>query len=180
MTTAINANPGQTIALVLNSNDGYGAAVNFVQEVLPVNTNGQTLFILSQLPSSNSTVTMFVNGVKQVQALDYTISIQTITFLNNAFTLRTTDVVDFYYAINSGGNANDGYVPQIQSVIYPNGQYVGGFPQPMTLISGNVWRYNITLPSAILGTFVVLASYIPSSKTFIQTEVFLIYVALQF
>ncbi len=46
MTTAINANPGQTIALVLNSNDGYGAAVNFVQEVLPVNTNGQTLFIL--------------------------------------------------------------------------------------------------------------------------------------
>lgn len=252
MTTAISANPGQTISLALNTNDGYGSTFDSIQETIAVNINGQVKFILSEIPSfpnsvmmfvngikqtfsidfyilgataiflnngitlvttdkvdfyyltsslngnsgnvtqenipvlingqtsftlsnvpaSSSSVIMFVNGVKQVQTFDYNIAGQNITFLNNSFTLTTADEVDFYYVIS--GSPSDGYIPQIQSIFFPNGSVVAGYPQPMNLLSGSVWKYNVTLPSSVIGTFIVLASYISSSENFIKTEVFLI------
>lgn len=180
MTISINANPGQVISLVLNTNDGYNSSLGFVQEILPVNTNGQVAFVLSQTPSSVGSVNMFVNGQQQTQTVDYNISGKNITFLNNGFTLITTDVVDFYYSISSSGTISDGYIPTIDAIYYPNGTLATGFPQNMTNLSAGIYKYNLTLPKSIVGTYIAISSFIPSDSNFIQKEVFLINVALQF
>jgi hypothetical protein len=180
MTIAINANPGQTISLVINANDGYSSSLGFVQEILPVNINGQTTFTLSQIPISSSSVVMFVNGVEQTQTVDYLISDQNVTFLNNGFTLITSDVVDFYYSTNTDVEISDGYIPTIDSVYYPDGTLAGGFPVLTNNLSIGIFKYNLTLPKSIIGTFIAVASYIPTSSNFIQKEVFLINVALPF
>src|SRR6266404_950399 len=153
MTTSINANPAQTVSLVLNTNDGYSSSLGFVQEILSVNTNGQVAFTLSQVPSSVSSVIMFVNGIQQIQTVDYAISNRNVTFLNNGMTLITTDVVDFYYSINFTG-ISDGYNPTIDNVYYPNGTLATGFPQNMIKLSAGIYKYNLTLPKATIGTFI--------------------------
>ena len=178
MTTSINANPGQVISLVLNTADGYNSSLGFVQEILPVNTNGQVAFTLSQVPSFVESVVMFLNGIQQVQTIDYNISGQNITFLNNGISLITTDVVDFYYSISSTGSIGDGYSPTIDSVYYPNGILATGFPQNMVNLAPGIYKYNLTLPKSIIGTFIAISSFIPSDSNFIQKEVFLINVGL--
>lgn len=179
MTTSINANPGQVISLVLNVDDGYISPLSFFQEILPVNTNGQTAFTLSNIPSSSSSVNMFLNGVQQSQTVDYNISDQNIIFLNNGFSLITTDVVDFYYTISPSETISDGYVPTIDAIYYPNGTLAPGFPQNMINVTTDIYKYNLTLPKLIVGTYVAISSYVPSNSNFIQKEVFLINVTTQ-
>jgi hypothetical protein len=184
MTVSINANPGQVISLVLNANDGYNLSLDFIQEILPVNTNGQVAFTLSQVPSSASSVIMFVNGVQQVQTVDYSISSNNVIFLNNGLSLITTDIVDFYYSINATGSISDGYfdgyVPTIDSIYYPNGTLAAGFPQNMVNLAPGIYKYNLTLPKSIVGTFIAISSFISSNSNFIQKEVFLINVSTSF
>lgn len=179
MTIAISANPNQIISLVVNANDGYSSSLGFVQEILPVNTNGQVVFTLSQIPSVNSVI-MFVNGVKQAESIDYTVSGGNITFLNADFSLTTTDVVDFYYSTNGSGSISDGYTPTIDTIYYPDGTLAEGYPVSMINLSDGIFKYNLKMPSSITGTFIAIASFIPSNSNFIQKEVFLINVFLPF
>ena len=253
MTISISATPGQTISLILNTNDGYGPSFSVIQERIAVNTNGQINFTLSSVPSILSSVLMFVNGTMQTLSIDFSISSGNVVFINNNITLVTTDAVDFYYLISSiNGNientfqenlpvtddgqkeftltkipldpnsvlifgngvlqkqsidylirtqditftnvtfsppdivsayyalaepVNDGYVPQIQSIFYPNSTPATGYPQSMTLVSNNIWKYSLTLPTLTTGTFIAIASYISTSSSFIQNEVFMINVS---
>lgn len=124
MTIAINANPGQSISLVLNLNDGSSSTVIsniIIQETFTVGTNGQVNFILSQVPTQSTSIIMIVNGIKQTQVVDYTISGKLITFLNTDFTLKTTDIIDFYYISNS---SSAGYyeITQESQVVDVNGK----------------------------------------------------------
>lgn len=159
------------LSLSLNKN-----IENAIQDSFSVSTNGQTIFTLSNYPSSSSSVIMFVNGAKQTQNVDYNISNLIITYLNNSFSLTTADVVDFYYTTQDSASGN--YTPQIDAIYYPNGSLAVGYPQVMTLLSGSIWKYSITLPAVTVGTFIVLASYISTSENFIKTETFLINVSL--
>jgi len=56
-------------------------------------TNGQVTFILSQTPKNPASLQFLVNGVTADDGDDYTLSGTTITWLNNLFTMETTDKV---------------------------------------------------------------------------------------
>jgi hypothetical protein len=80
------------------------------QEKLTVTLNGQTAFTLSAATTSDTTVVMYVNGVKQAYGIDYTASGADVTYLS-AVPLQTTDVVEFWYIVGalSGGGSSSGY-----------------------------------------------------------------------
>jgi hypothetical protein len=60
-------------------------------------TASQTVFTTAATPSG--AVQVFVNGIAyQSGGVDYTVSGSTVTWLNTAFTLATTDTVVFLYA----------------------------------------------------------------------------------
>lgn len=56
-------------------------------------TNGQVTFIISQAPTDANSLTFLVNGVVSDDVTDYTISGQTITWLDNLFVMDTSDKV---------------------------------------------------------------------------------------
>ncbi len=74
------------------------------QEVLPVTSNGQTVFTLSMRPLDPTTVQLFVNGVKISYGTNYTVSgstNQTLTYIVSGSNpaLLTTDVVEAWYVL---------------------------------------------------------------------------------
>lgn len=60
-------------------------------------TNGQVTFILSQAPTDANSLVFLVNGVAADDTTDYTISGQTITWLDNLFVMDTSDKVLIRY-----------------------------------------------------------------------------------
>ncbi len=70
-----------------------------ITETVAVTSNGQTGFALSQTPKDAADVIMTINGVEYEYGVgkDYTISGSTVTWLDNDFTLATTDEVRFSY-----------------------------------------------------------------------------------
>lgn len=74
----------------------------FIQENLIVTSNGQTHFLLSQVPYSNQSVTLFVNTAAYINGIDFTVSSDLITWLNRSFTLTTADEVVAVYFIDIG------------------------------------------------------------------------------
>lgn len=74
----------------------------FIQENLVVSSNGQTHFLLSQVPYSNQSVTLFVNTAAYINGIDFTVSNDLITWLNRSFTLTTADEVVAAYFIDIG------------------------------------------------------------------------------
>lgn len=74
---------------------GYGSA-----EVLPVTLAGQTSFTIAAAPNLAFEPILFVNGAEQRRGVgeDYTISGTTLTWLDNDFTLATTDTLELYYS----------------------------------------------------------------------------------
>ena len=59
-------------------------------------TIGQTVFTLSQT-SAGRRILVFVNGQEQLQGTDYTVSGNTLTWLNTDFSLDTIDRLTIYY-----------------------------------------------------------------------------------
>lgn len=84
--------------------------------------------------------------------------------------------------INDGyfSGATDGYAPVMQSIFYPNGNAAPNFPAPMTLITAGIYKFNLILPSSVIGTFIAIAAYQPTNptKNYITNEVFMINVAI--
>jgi len=67
-----------------------------------VATDGQTLFLLSLVPSQPATALVFVNGVLQLFTVDYTFSSDPagrLNWLNTDFTLQAGDIVTAYYGV---------------------------------------------------------------------------------
>jgi hypothetical protein len=60
-------------------------------------TNGQVTFILSQTPTDLSSLMVNVNGVTADEGTDYTVSGTTVTWLNNLYSMETTDFVVVRY-----------------------------------------------------------------------------------
>lgn len=94
-----------------SEDDGYFIGVAPRHEEATVTINGQTAFSIADTPSDNSHVMMFINGVKQDYADEYTVSGTSITY-TGSLTLQTTDVVEFFYFVVSdisggGGGVTD-------------------------------------------------------------------------
>ena len=93
---------GTTAGAADGYSDGYIAQV---QETIPV-VDLQTIINLSELPSQDNAVQMFVNGVKQQYGNDYTVSSGVVTYTGSP-TLLSTDEVEFWYIVfGEGENAS--------------------------------------------------------------------------
>lgn len=91
--------------------DGYFIGVAPRHEEATVSSPGQTAFLIAETPSDASHVMMFINGVKQDYADEYTVSGTSITY-TGTLTLQTTDVIEFFYFVISdisggGGGVTD-------------------------------------------------------------------------
>lgn len=64
---------------------------------LTVTTDGQTTFALTPAPANAAAVRLFVNGVKYFPTSDFTISGSNLTWLDNLFTLKTSDHLEVVY-----------------------------------------------------------------------------------
>jgi len=91
------ANDGLLNDLIRRVDKGLGPPAR--QEVVPVSIDGQTSFTLSQPTTSDSTVEMWVNGVKQAYGIDYSVVGASVTY-TGATTILTTDVLEFWYVIS--------------------------------------------------------------------------------
>jgi hypothetical protein len=100
---ALDAGPSGTVTisedvpnnLTLIDVDTSGLASWQQDEFTP--TLGQVTFILSSAPTNPTSVELYVNGVLYDDVGDYTISGQTITWLDTNFTMETTDQVIIRY-----------------------------------------------------------------------------------
>lgn len=77
--------------LEIGSGDGF---IWTKDEFIP--TTGQVTFVLSQTPSDLASLELAINGVEYDDGVDYTVSAQTITWLD-PFTLRTKDKMIVQY-----------------------------------------------------------------------------------
>lgn len=150
-----------------------GVAEDVISEIISTTDVGQKTYVLTQIPSSPSSVIVFANGVMQNQGIDYVFSGQSIVF--NILTFNPPDdVIEAYYPID--GNF-DGYAPTIDQIFLPNGTQASGFPTSMTLLVPDIYKFSLTLPTSTTGTFIVIASYVPTSSQLIRKEVFMINVS---
>ncbi len=61
-------------------------------------TNGQVMFLLSHTPKNPAdSFTLTVNGQTQVYGIDYTISLTTLTFIDNNWKMESTDEAMMLY-----------------------------------------------------------------------------------
>jgi hypothetical protein len=86
----------------------YGSSdipsVSQKDEILPVLTNGQTIFTLSLRPLDPTCVTLYLNGVKLINGVDFTVSGMTnttVTYIPSGTNpvLTTVDKMDFWYLL---------------------------------------------------------------------------------
>jgi hypothetical protein len=100
MTFSANAVPqtGDELAAYYRT-AGTGSPSNFVDAETPAGTiNGTNLsFSLANLPNPATSLKLFKNGNLLGQNVDYTLSNQTITFINTAVTPLTGDSLAAYY-----------------------------------------------------------------------------------
>jgi hypothetical protein len=78
--------------------------ISIEQEILPIISNGQTIFALSQRPLAPDNVIAWLNGVKITYGIDYTItgpSNQIFTYIVSGSNppLLTTDKLELYYPL---------------------------------------------------------------------------------
>jgi len=102
-----------------------GGTLFQIQESIPVTTNGQTAFTLSEIPQDSTAVKMFVNGAKQEYGTDYIVSGTAVTY--SGISLLTTDDVEFWYITSASttiGQVQEtiaiGFNGQTSITIYPN------------------------------------------------------------
>jgi hypothetical protein len=112
------------------------------QETIPINMIGQVDFVLSNTPSNNDAVQLFVNGKKQEYNVDYTVSGSNVTFISSDLILEPSDVLEAWYvlfagAASGGGSGDDGYGVYIQT------ETVGG------TTTGPVLRRTIEFDNAV-------------------------------
>lgn len=62
-------------------------------------TLGQTIFNLSATPATANDTSFFVNTVKYIYGISYTVSGNQVTWLNSPFTLDSLDVVEIIYFV---------------------------------------------------------------------------------
>ena len=60
-------------------------------------SNGQVTFILTQAPIDPLSVSFIINGVDYDDPVDFSVSGMTVTWLDNPFTMATTDLVSINY-----------------------------------------------------------------------------------
>lgn len=109
--------------------DQFGVGVTAVQEVLEVTSDGQTAFTLSQPTTSNTTVAMYVNGVKQAYGNDYEVDEAALTY-TGTIDLQTTDQVEVWYVVGKILGSNS--VRQETIAVDTNGQTSFTLTQPTT------------------------------------------------
>lgn len=63
---------------------------------LTILTSGQTSFALSSIPSEPQNLILYINGVKAVYSVDYTINGSTLSWAN-PYPLAPTDYLEVYY-----------------------------------------------------------------------------------
>ena len=77
-----------------------GGTTAYEQELHPVTSTGQTTFTLTKTPIASEAVSMFVDGVSHTYGVDYTVTDDVVTYINNPPDnppLQTTQVVVFKY-----------------------------------------------------------------------------------
>jgi len=89
-------NKTATIEIIGGGSDGYFP----IHEAIPVTSNGQTNFALSQNATDN-TLLFFLGGIKQ-EIGDYTVNGSTVTWSGQI--ILTTDVVEVLYWVPSGNS----------------------------------------------------------------------------
>ena len=78
---------------------GWWVAYNWIKNLFTA-TSWQTVFTLSDSPWDNDSVEVTVNGGwPYIVWEDYTISLNTVTWLNNWFTIETWDKIEIKYII---------------------------------------------------------------------------------
>lgn len=82
-----------TVAEVIISG---GSTIIQVQETIPVTSNGQTTFSLSNIPDDPTAVEMFINRLKYDAATEYSVSGQTVTY-SGSYSIQIGDTVEFWY-----------------------------------------------------------------------------------
>lgn len=86
------------------------------------------------------------------------------------------------YGQRTDGYTSDGYTPQVDFVITPNGSQFSGYPENMARISEGLYNSTIVIPSGIasVGTYLASVSWIHPDNGTTQYELFLIHVARPF
>ena len=81
-----------------------GGQATQVQENRTPAFNGATIFSLAQTPIQAGAVMMFLDGIKQQQGVDYSVSGTTVTYTGSV-PLITSDKIEFWYIVDIGGVA---------------------------------------------------------------------------
>lgn len=71
-----------------------------VEDIIPITSNGQTLFTLSFSIKPGTTPNLFINGGLQIYLTDYTIVGTTVTWLSLDFSLEIVDKLTINYIKN--------------------------------------------------------------------------------
>lgn len=177
----IFANTGQLIRLVVQTQSGcQGDGYEPIHETLTVDTDGQTVLYLSDVPV-NGVLQFFFDGIKQ-EIADYTVTGNQVTW-NGSVPLLTTDVIEvmyFKYVQNTPGALSDGYVPVVLSVIFPDLSQAAGYPQNMTRLGYGLYAHGLQLPTGAdaLGTYIAQVYWEEKGQP--KNEVFAINVARPF
>lgn len=71
----------------------------------------------------------------------------------------------------AGGNRLDGYVPVVQSVLFPDLSLAAGYPQAMVRLSTGLYAHGLQLPSGAdaLGTYVASVYWQENGLPFWET-----------
>lgn len=177
----IFANAGQLVRLVVQTQSGcQGDGYEPIQESLIVETDGQTVFYLSEIPYKDIVI-FYVSGIKQ-EISDYTVTGNRVVW-NNPVQLITSDVVEavyFKYVSNTPGALTDGYTPIVLNIIFPDLSQAAGYPQNMTRLGFGLYAHGIQLPTGAssLGTYIAQVYWEENGKP--KNEAFAINVARPF
>ena len=77
---------------------GGGGGGDFRSEAF-IPTLGQTVFALAAVPTDPDSVGFFINTVKYIQSVNYTVAAGIVTWLDTPFTLDALDIVEITYVV---------------------------------------------------------------------------------
>lgn len=89
-------------------------------------TASQTSFILSETPSVDGYVMMFIQGVKQQYGADYTAADTVVTYISPDYTIQDGDPVEFWYITNVGSSGGGGGGSDNYSIVQDEGSALTG------------------------------------------------------
>ena len=78
---------------------GPGGGVEPQLDTITVGTNGQTNFTLSGTPETPSETAVIFQGIEHLYGVDFTVSGNVMTWLNNEFSFSAGEVVKIRYFI---------------------------------------------------------------------------------